>query len=166
MSYRELLMVAVSHIPVPEARFEVYEKARTSLVDQLRNVNPPLLAQDITAHRLQLEQDITEVEQLVLLLHSSGTGKKPKKWKPQSFYQMLKSAIERLDRNTEKRRLGIYTKARDALRAQLEAVKLPGETETPGQEEMRRLERAIKRLEQRYAANVPISKETARPGTS
>ena len=63
--YRELLRRAIEASPenTGAARRQVYEKARTALVAQLRAINPPLAAREITQHRLQLEDCIREVEQ-------------------------------------------------------------------------------------------------------
>ena len=63
--YKELLRRAVEALPENNgaARRAVYEKARAALVGQLRAINPPLAARDITAHRMQLEDCIRQVEQ-------------------------------------------------------------------------------------------------------
>ena len=63
--YKELLRRAVDALPENNgaARRAVYEKARAALVGQLRAIQPPLAARDITAHRLQLEDCIRQVEQ-------------------------------------------------------------------------------------------------------
>ncbi|MDB5560670.1 MAG: hypothetical protein JWN11_88, partial [Hyphomicrobiales bacterium] len=63
--YKELLRRAVEALPENNgaARRAVYEKARSALVGQLRGLNPPLAARDITQHRLQLEDCIRQVEQ-------------------------------------------------------------------------------------------------------
>lgn len=63
--YKELLRRAVEALPENNgaARRAVYEKARAALVGQLRAIKPPLAARDITAHRLQLEDCIRQVEQ-------------------------------------------------------------------------------------------------------
>lgn len=63
--YKELLRRAISALPENNgaARRAVYEKARSALVGQLRAINPPLAARDITQHRLQLEDCIRQVEQ-------------------------------------------------------------------------------------------------------
>jgi len=63
--YKELLRRAVEALPENNgaARRAVYEKARSALVGQLRAINPPLAARDITTHRLQLEDCIRQVEQ-------------------------------------------------------------------------------------------------------
>ena len=63
--YKELLRKAVDALPENNgaARRAVYEKARAALVGQLRAINPPLPARDITTHRLQLEDCIRQVEQ-------------------------------------------------------------------------------------------------------
>src|SRR3954468_14747483 len=63
--YKELLRRAVEALPENNgaARRAVYEKARSALVGQLRAINPPLPARDITQHRLQLEDCIRQVEQ-------------------------------------------------------------------------------------------------------
>lgn len=63
--YRELLRKAVEALPENNgaSRRQVYEKARSALVAQLRAINPPLPARDITQHRLQLEDCIRQVEQ-------------------------------------------------------------------------------------------------------
>jgi hypothetical protein len=63
--YKELLRRAISALPENNgaARRAVYEKARSALVGQLRAIQPPLLARDITQHRLQLEDCIRQVEQ-------------------------------------------------------------------------------------------------------
>ncbi len=63
--YRELLRRAVDALPENNgaARRQVYEKARSALVAQLRAIDPPLPAREITQHRLQLEDCIRQVEQ-------------------------------------------------------------------------------------------------------
>jgi hypothetical protein len=45
-----------------EARRMLYERARTALVSQLRNLTPPLSESDITRERLALEEAIRKVE--------------------------------------------------------------------------------------------------------
>ncbi|MFL5047319.1 MAG: hypothetical protein ACJ8EA_21010 [Xanthobacteraceae bacterium] len=45
-----------------EARRQLYERARTALVGQLRNMNPPLTESEITRERLALEEAIRKVE--------------------------------------------------------------------------------------------------------
>src|SRR5690242_10090822 len=45
-----------------EARRALYERARTALVNQLRNMNPPLTESEITRERLALEEAIRKVE--------------------------------------------------------------------------------------------------------
>src|SRR5919205_766088 len=45
-----------------EARRAVYERARTALVGQLRNMTPPLSESEITRERLALEEAIRKVE--------------------------------------------------------------------------------------------------------
>ncbi|KKB76005.1 hypothetical protein VW35_19955 [Devosia soli] len=63
--YKELLRRAISALPENNgaARRAVYEKARSALVGQLRAIQPPLPAREITQHRLQLEDCIRQVEQ-------------------------------------------------------------------------------------------------------
>ncbi|HWV21959.1 MAG TPA: hypothetical protein VN036_13110, partial [Devosia sp.] len=63
--YKELLRRAISALPENNgaARRAVYEKARAALVGQLRAIQPPLPAREITQHRLQLEDCIRQVEQ-------------------------------------------------------------------------------------------------------
>ncbi|WP_404402474.1 hypothetical protein [Pelagibacterium halotolerans] len=63
--YRELLRRAIDALPENTGanRRAVYEKARSALVAQLRAIEPPLPAREITQHRLNLEDCIREVEQ-------------------------------------------------------------------------------------------------------
>jgi hypothetical protein len=63
--YKALLRQAIRALPENNAasRQAVYEQTRVSVVTQLRSINPPLLARKITAHRLQLEECIRQVEQ-------------------------------------------------------------------------------------------------------
>lgn len=63
-NYQELLSRAVGALPENNgtSRREVYEKARKALVAQLRAIDPPLPAREITQHRLELEDCIREVE--------------------------------------------------------------------------------------------------------
>ena len=63
--YKELLRRAIEALSENNgaARRQVYEKARAALVAQLRAVNPPLPAREITQHRLKLEDCIRQVEQ-------------------------------------------------------------------------------------------------------
>src|SRR5690349_14208311 len=74
--YKELLRRAVEALPenTGGARRAVYEKARAALVGQLRAINPPLPARDITTHRLQLEDCIRLVEQEASEANLSGIG--------------------------------------------------------------------------------------------
>src|SRR6185503_17905340 len=77
--YKELLRRAVEALPENNgaARRAVYEKARAALVGQLRAINPPLPARDITTHRLQLEDCIRMVEQEASEASLSGIGQEP-----------------------------------------------------------------------------------------
>ncbi len=74
--YKELLRRAVEALPENNgaARRAVYEKARAALVGQLRAINPPLPARDITTHRLQLEDCIRQVEQEASEANIAGMG--------------------------------------------------------------------------------------------
>src|SRR6478672_3131605 len=74
--YKELLRRAVEALPENNgsARRAVYEKARAALVGQLRAINPPLPARDITTHRLQLEDCIRQVEQEASEANPARTG--------------------------------------------------------------------------------------------
>src|SRR5215212_8500865 len=45
-----------------EARRVLYERARTALIGQLRNMNPPLTESEITRERLGLEEAIRKVQ--------------------------------------------------------------------------------------------------------
>jgi len=74
--YKELLRRAVEALPENNgaARRAVYEKARAALVGQLRGINPPLPARDITTHRLQLEDCIRQVEQEASEANIAGMG--------------------------------------------------------------------------------------------
>jgi len=77
--YKELLRRAVEALPENNgaARRAVYEKARAALVGQLRAINPPLPARDITTHRLQLEDCIRQVEQEASEANIAGMGGEP-----------------------------------------------------------------------------------------
>lgn len=78
--YKELLRRAITALPENNgaARRAVYEKARSALVGQLRAIDPPLPAREITQHRLQLEDCIRQVEQeaseAVITLGREGTS--------------------------------------------------------------------------------------------
>ncbi len=77
--YKELLRRAVETLPENNgaARRAVYEKARSALVGQLRAINPPLPAREITAHRLQLEDCIRQVEQEASEANIAGLTQEP-----------------------------------------------------------------------------------------
>src|SRR5690606_33117435 len=77
--YKELLRRAVEALPENNgaARRAVYEKARAALVGQLRAINPPLPARDITSHRLQLEDCIRQVEQEASEANIAGLTAEP-----------------------------------------------------------------------------------------
>lgn len=77
--YKELLRRAVEALPENNgaARRAVYEKARAALVGQLRAINPPLPARDITTHRLQLEDCIRQVEQAASEAVIANIGQEP-----------------------------------------------------------------------------------------
>src|SRR5436190_2489728 len=82
--YKELLRRAVEALPENNgaARRAVYEKARAALVGQLRAINPPLPARDITTHRLQLEDCIRQVEQAASEAVIANIGQEPPPPKP------------------------------------------------------------------------------------
>ena len=56
-----------------EARRVLYERARTALVGQLRNMNPPLTESEITRERLALEEAIRKVEAEAARAERAGT---------------------------------------------------------------------------------------------
>lgn len=62
--YRPLLARAIEALDpnTGEARREIYDRARTALINQLRGMNPPLAEADITRERLALEDSIRRVE--------------------------------------------------------------------------------------------------------
>ena len=86
--YKELLRRAVEALPENNgaARRAVYEKARAALVGQLRAINPPLAARDITAHRLQLEDCIRQVEQEASEAVIAGLGSRDDNVPPPPVY--------------------------------------------------------------------------------
>ncbi|QQR39602.1 hypothetical protein [Devosia rhizoryzae] len=98
--YRELLRRAISALPENNgaARRAVYEKARTALVGQLRAINPPLPARDITQHRLQLEDCIRQVEQeaseAVISLGREGQAAARPAFTPRPASQAPKPVVE------------------------------------------------------------------------
>lgn len=89
--YKELLRRAVEALPENNgaARRAVYEKARAALVGQLRAINPPLAARDITAHRLQLEDCIRQVEQEAseAVIAGLGSGKEESPPPPPVYFE-------------------------------------------------------------------------------
>lgn len=89
--YKELLRRAVEALPENNgaARRAVYEKARAALVGQLRAINPPLAARDITAHRLQLEDCIRQVEQEAseAVIAGLGSGKEDNPPPPPVYFE-------------------------------------------------------------------------------
>jgi hypothetical protein len=62
--YQPLIARAVEGLgkSTGEARRALYERARSALVTQLRNVDPPLSESEITRERLSLEEAIRKVE--------------------------------------------------------------------------------------------------------
>src|SRR6218665_1180858 len=85
--YKELLRRAVEALPENNgaARRAVYEKARSALVGQLRAINPPLPARDITTHRLQLEDCIRQVEQEASEANIAGLNQQDPPTRPPVF---------------------------------------------------------------------------------
>lgn len=79
--YKELLRRAIEALAENNgaARRTVYERARSALVEQLRAVEPPLPAREITQHRLKLEDCIRQVEQEATeaLLHTNAAAEEP-----------------------------------------------------------------------------------------
>jgi len=92
--YKELLRRAVEALPENNgaARRAVYEKARAALVGQLRAINPPLPARDITSHRLQLEDCIRQVEQEASEANIAGLSSEPPSLPPVFAAEARKSA--------------------------------------------------------------------------
>ena len=62
--YYSLIFRAISALPQSsiEARQTVYARARTALVTQLRNIQPPVGEADIRAESRALEEAITRIE--------------------------------------------------------------------------------------------------------
>src|SRR5690606_25421726 len=87
--YKELLRRAVEALPENNgaARRAVYEKARAALVGQLRAIQPPLPARDITTHRLQLEDCIRQVEQEASEAVIAGMGGQPDTPPPPVYFE-------------------------------------------------------------------------------
>lgn len=87
--YKELLRRAVEALPENNgaARRAVYEKARAALVGQLRAINPPLPARDITTHRLQLEDCIRQVEQEASEAVIAGMGSHAETPQPPVYFE-------------------------------------------------------------------------------
>jgi hypothetical protein len=56
-------------------RREVYERARSALIAQLRGFDPPLSEADITHHRLSLEEAVRKVESEVAQRARSYTSR-------------------------------------------------------------------------------------------
>ena len=94
--YKELLRRAVEALPENNgaARRAVYEKARAALVGQLRAINPPLPARDITTHRLQLEDCIRQVEQEASEANIAGLTAEPPSLPPVFAAEARKPAAE------------------------------------------------------------------------
>src|SRR5689334_25439729 len=95
--YKELLRRAVEALPENNgaARRAVYEKARAALVGQLRAINPPLPARDITSHRLQLEDCIRQVEQEASEANIAGLNAEPPSLPPVFAAEAKKSGEPR-----------------------------------------------------------------------
>ena len=101
--YKELLRRAVEALPENNgaARRAVYEKARAALVGQLRAINPPLPARDITTHRLQLEDCIRQVEQEASEANIAGLTAEPPSLPP-VFAAEAKKPVAELPRPAPK----------------------------------------------------------------
>src|SRR5688572_1481696 len=101
--YKELLRRAVEALPENNgaARRAVYEKARAALVGQLRAINPPLPARDITTHRLQLEDCIRQVEQEASEANIAGLTAEPPSLPP-VFAAEAKKPVAELPKPTAK----------------------------------------------------------------
>ena len=101
--YKELLRRAVEALPENNgaARRAVYEKARAALVGQLRAINPPLPARDITTHRLQLEDCIRQVEQEASEANIAGLTAEPPSLPP-VFAAEAKKAVAELPKPAAK----------------------------------------------------------------
>ena len=94
--YKELLRRAVEALPENNgaARRAVYEKARAALVGQLRAINPPLPARDITSHRLQLEDCIRQVEQEASEANIAGLTAEPPSLPPVFAAEAKRPVVE------------------------------------------------------------------------
>lgn len=79
--YYSLISRAISALPQPttEARQAVYERARKALVNQLRNIQPPVAEADIAAEGRALEEAITrlEIETAAKGAQALSTGAQP-----------------------------------------------------------------------------------------
>lgn len=66
--YYPLLVRSLENVadPRPETRHKVYEKARTALITQLRNIRPPLSEAEILHECMALDEAVLAVEQLYI----------------------------------------------------------------------------------------------------
>ena len=157
--YKELLRRAVEALPENNgaARRAVYEKARAALVGQLRAINPPLPARDITSHRLQLEDCIRQVEQEASEANIAGLTAEPPALPPVFAAEAKRPAAE--PKSGQKQLTG---KTEPAAKPKAEPVAAKGKSASNGSASIEDIIAAAERdrqpAEQRPALRAPETK--------
>src|ERR1700733_6129926 len=123
--YYQLIATAVSGLEksTNEARSALYDRARNTLVAQLRGVEPPRSAQEITRELLALEQALLKVEAKAVAQLRPGERQQHKR--PTDYYPYLVEGLNSLETNTDETRSALYDHVRNALAGQLRGVEPP-----------------------------------------
>jgi hypothetical protein len=123
--YYQLIATAVSGLDksTDEARSALYDRARNTLVAQLRGVEPPRSAQEITRELLALEQALLKVEAKAVAQLRPRERQQHKR--PTDYYPYLVEGLNSLETNTDEARSALYDHVRNALASQLRGVEPP-----------------------------------------
>jgi hypothetical protein len=130
------------------SRRALYGRERNALLDQLRNVDPPLSEQEITRERLALEEAVRKVEAAAARRsRNPAPAKKAERHQPKEpieYHAHLVEALKSLEKSTAE---AFYDRARKALLNYLRNVDPP-----LSEQERLALEDAVRKVEAEAAA--------------
>ena len=148
-----------------ESRRALYGRERNALLNQLRNVDPPLSEQEITRERLALEEAVRKVEaEAARRSLNPAPVKKEERHQPKEpieYYAHLVEALKSLEKSTAEAHRAFYDRARKALLNYLRSVDPPLSEQEITRERLA-LEEAVRKVEAEAAARWKREEEARR----
>jgi hypothetical protein len=104
-----------------ESRRALYGRERNALLNQLRNLDPPLSEQEITRERLALEEAVRKVEaEAARRSLNPAPAKKEERHQPKEpieYYAHLVEALKSLEKSTAEAHRAFYGRAQSIVKS-------------------------------------------------